>query len=182
VSRAPYYLMPDINTHTITTPLKNGGYYVLTPMTSGLFVADDLRDGVSVTKLLTTSDKAFSKVAGYEMTTYEKETGDVDGPFALAVAITDTSAEEKAQIVWIATNDFLSDSLYSTGNGDVFLNAINWMCEGGSSVSIRAKELTTEYLTLSTGEISSTSTIIVGIVPVCYLLIGICIWIRRKRG
>ena len=182
VSRAPYYLMPDISTHTITTPLKDGGYYVLTPMTSGLLVAEDLRDGVSVTKLLTTSDKAYSKLAGYEMTTYEKEDGDIDGPFALAVAITDSSAGDGAQIVWIATDGFLSDNMYSTGNGDVFLNAINWMCEGGSSVSIRAKELTTEYLTLSAGEISSTSTMIVGIIPACYLLIGICIWIRRKRG
>ena len=110
------------------------------------------------------------------------EDGDIDGPFALAVAITDTSADEETQIVWIANDSFLSDNMYSAGNGDVFLNAINWMCEGGSSVSIRAKELTEEYLTLSAREISSTSTMIVGVIPACYLLIGVCIWIRRKRG
>ena len=36
---------------------------------------------------MTTSESAFSKTAGYDLTTYEKEDGDVDGPFALAVAI-----------------------------------------------------------------------------------------------
>lgn len=33
----------------------------------------------TVTELLTTSDGAFSKVAGYDLTTYEKEDGDIDG-------------------------------------------------------------------------------------------------------
>ena len=33
------------------------------------------------------SDSSFSKVAGYEMTTYDKEEGDIDGPFAVAVSV-----------------------------------------------------------------------------------------------
>ena len=39
-----------------------------------------------MTSLLTTSDAAFSKLAGYDMTTYEKEEGDIDGPFSLGVS------------------------------------------------------------------------------------------------
>lgn len=44
-------------------------------------------DAEGVTELLTTSDEAFSKTAGYDLATYEKEDGDIDGPFALAVSI-----------------------------------------------------------------------------------------------
>ncbi len=38
--------------------------------------------GSAVTVLLSTSEEAFSKSAGYQLTSYEKEEG-VDGPFAV---------------------------------------------------------------------------------------------------
>ena len=47
-----------------------------------------------MTALLTTSDSAYSKAAGYDLTTYDREEGDLDGPFALAVAITDQVSDE----------------------------------------------------------------------------------------
>lgn len=71
----PYFLLPDIASHAITTPLTDGGYRVLLPISQGLTVAVDLRDTLSVTKLLTTSSSAFAKAAGYDLTTYEKEEG-----------------------------------------------------------------------------------------------------------
>ena len=74
----PYFLLPDIASHAITTPLTDGGYRVLLPISQGLTVADDLRDTLSVTKLLTTSSSAFAKAAGYDLTTYEKEEEDVN--------------------------------------------------------------------------------------------------------
>ncbi len=55
--------------------------------------------GATVTELLTTSDQAFSKTAGLEIETYDKEDGDVDGPFALAVSIEDASG---GQLAWFA--------------------------------------------------------------------------------
>ena len=41
----------------------------------------------TVTPLMTTSDSAFSKIAGYSLDTYEKEEGDIEGPFTLGVSI-----------------------------------------------------------------------------------------------
>ena len=87
--RYPYYLLPTINSHAITSPLRDGGYYVLLSIAQGLTVSDNLPDGVSVTQLLTTSASAFSKqIDDGTLTTFDKEEGDVDGPFALAVAVT----------------------------------------------------------------------------------------------
>ena len=48
---------------------------MLLPISQGLTVAEDLRDTLSVTKLLTTSSSAFAKAAGYELTTYERRMG-----------------------------------------------------------------------------------------------------------
>jgi ABC-2 type transport system permease protein len=90
-SGEPYYLLPNLGAHEITTPLADEGYRILLPVAQGLTVGSELRDGLAVSELLATSDQAYSKIAGYALQTYEKEDGDNDGPFALGVAVTDTN-------------------------------------------------------------------------------------------
>ena len=70
-----------------TDPLLDESYYAIVPIARGLEVGNTDKD-VNVTSLLTTSDEAYSKAAGYNLTTYDKEDGDTDGPFALGVDIT----------------------------------------------------------------------------------------------
>lgn len=100
---SPLNLLPEYGSHEITSPLSSGGYFMCLPLAQGLVVGEAPRDGVSVTELLTTSDEAFSKLSGYSMSTYEKEEGDLDGPFALAVAITETLDDVETQIIWVSS-------------------------------------------------------------------------------
>ncbi len=183
---APYYLLPEIEYHTITSPLSENGYYVLLPIAQGLTVDTAPRDTVSVTELLTTSASSFSKLAGYNLTTYEKEAGDIDGPFALAVAVTETIDDEaETNIVWVSSASMLDDQTnmqVSGGNLDLFLNSLSWMCEPeASSISIHAKSLSYEYLTIDSGTASMLTILIIGVIPIAYLGAGIYIWVRRKR-
>lgn len=83
---SPVYLLPNLESHTITSPLQEGGYYILMALAQGLKLEEFPREGLSVSPLLTTSDEAYSKLAGYGMETYQKEEGDEAGPFALAAA------------------------------------------------------------------------------------------------
>jgi ABC-2 type transport system permease protein len=182
----PFCLLPNLSSHDITDPLSENGYYVLLPVAQGLTVTDDLRDGLSVTQLLTTSSSAFSKIAGYSLSTYEKEDGDVDGPFALAVAVTETLDDDlETRIVWVSSGTLLDESyneMVSGGNQDFFLNSLNWMCQQDeSSLSIHAKSLSYEYLTMSSSVASSLTIFVVALIPLIYLGIGISIWVRRKR-
>ena len=182
----PYYLLADIGSHDITEPLISGGYYILLPLAQGLTVTQAQSDTVSVTELLSTSSSAFSKLAGYELTTYEKEDGDVDGPFALSVFITDDiSDEEQTQILWISSGALLDDSvneMVSGANQDFFLNALGFICDQDeSSISIHSKSLSAEYLTVSSASASLLSILMVGIIPAIFLAVGVVIWIKRKR-
>ena len=183
---APYYLLPDLNSHSITDSLISGGYYVLLPIAQSLTVNDTLPENVTVTELLTTSDKAFSKLDGYDLSTYEYEDGDLNGPFALAVAATETIDDGiTGDVVWISSAaivDEQSNSQVSGGNQDFFLNVLGYLCEPEeSSLSIHAKSMTTEYLTMSSGTSAVLSLIVVGLVPIAYLAVGLVIWFRRKR-
>ena len=182
----PYFLLPDIASHAITTPLTEGGYRVLLPIAQGLTVADDLRDTLSVTKLLTTSSSAFAKAAGYDLTTYEKEEGDVNGPFALAVAISDTVDDGiTGDIVWVSSAALVDDQTntqVSGGNQDFFLNALGYLCQAEqSSLSIHAKSLSSDTLTMDSAAVSALTVAVVGVIPAAVITLGIVIWIRRKR-
>lgn len=182
----PYYLLPEINTHTVTTPLLENGYSVLLPIAQGLTVSQDLPDNISVTELLTTSDSAFSKSAGYGLNTYEKEEGDQDGPFALAVLASETLDDGiYSDVIWVSSTALLdsqTNEMVSGGNQDLFLNMLHYLCQSeDSSITIHAKSLSTEYLTIDSSTASLLATLFIGLVPAAYLVVGILIWFRRKR-
>lgn len=80
--QAPFALLPDLASSAITDSLIDERYFPILPLSLGLTVGEDT-NGATVTPLLTTSDASYSKLAGYELDTYDKEEGDLDGPFTL---------------------------------------------------------------------------------------------------
>lgn len=179
-----HYLLPKISTHTITEPLSGGNYYILMPVAQGLVVSDDLRDGLDVNQLLTTSDSSYSKLAGYNMTTYDKESGDIDGPFALGVAVSEDVGSKETQIVWLTTSMMFDDNIdqmVSGANTDLLLNSLGWMCERENSISIHAKSLDSEQLVVSSAAASRWSVILVGVLPLLVILSGVAVVVGRKR-
>lgn len=183
---SPVYLLPDIQSHTITAPLVDGGYYIFLALSQGLLLDEDTGEDLVVESLLTTSDQAYSKAAGYGMETYSWEEGDTKGPFSLAAAATKTLDEGKeSHVIWIASTSLLDDQYnqqVSGANQDFFLNCVGWTCEGEESgMSIHAKTMTTEYLTISASTASLLTLLLVAVVPGCYLAFGLRVWIRRKR-
>lgn len=175
---APYVLMPDIESSDITDPLTEASSHVIVPIAQGLTVGS----GSGATALLTTSDDAVSKAAGYAMTTYDKEDGDTDGPFTLAVSIEDSAAGGK--IVWVSTDHLLDDmyNSYSSGaNLDFVMNSLSWMIGENDAVSIRAKSLNNSYLTISSSSATVLKVVMMGVIPACFLLLGIDELLRRRR-
>ena len=175
---APYVLMPDIESSDITDPLTEASSHVIVPIAQGLTVGS----GSGATALLTTSDDAVSKAAGYAMTTYDKEDGDTDGPFTLAISIEDSAAGGK--IVWVSTDHLLDDmyNSYSSGaNLDFVMNSLSWMIGENDAVSIRAKSLNNSYLTISSSSATVLKVVMMGVIPACFLLLGIDELLRRRR-
>lgn len=180
--RTPYVLLPDIADSDITTPLLEENYYAIMPIAQGLTVKEDTGTA-SVTALLTTSEASFSKVDGYALDSFEKEEGDVDGPFALAVSV---EAENEGKVIWFASSQFLDEmyNAYSSGaNLDLAMNAISSMIGENEAVAIRSKSLNYNYLTISDSTSSFLKTIMIAIFPLAYLGIGIWVIVgRRKRN
>ncbi|XCP85936.1 GldG family protein [Roseburia hominis] len=177
----PYILMPNICSDEITDPLIEEKYHAIVPISKGLTVGET-PDGVTVTELLTTSDESYSKKAGYNLTSYEKEEGDVDGPFALAVSIENAN---EGQVVWIASSHFVDDMYneYSSGaNLDLVMNAVSSMVGESDAVSIRSKSLKYSYLTISDSTASLLKFVMIGVFPLLYLMTGIGVTLKRRKN
>ena len=178
--QAPYVLIPDMTSNEITDSLIEENYFPIMPISSGL-ILEETADSEGVTKLLTTSDSAFSKIDGYGLSTYEKEEGDIEGPFAVAVTI-DSSNDGK--LIWFASSSFLDDTYnaYSSGaNVDMAMNALSSMLGETKAMVIRSKSLNYNYLTISDSTSSLLKATMIGIFPLVYLGIGIYVIVRRRR-
>lgn len=181
----PYILLPDMNSSDITDSLIEENYYPIMPISSGLTLTGDAdtedTDTGAVTELLTTSALSFSKAAGYDISTYEREEGDTDGPFALAVSISSTGG---GRIVWFASSYFLEDmyNAYSSGaNVDMAMNALSGLIGESEAIAIRSKSLNYNYLTISDSTASLLKVTMIGVFPLAYLGIGIWMVLRRRR-
>ena len=179
--QVPYILLPDMNSHGITDSLIEENYLAIMPIAQGLTVSAD-GEGSGVTSLLTTSAASFSKAAGYDLDTYEKEEGDIDGPFALAVSI---DCGNGGQIVWFSSSAFLDDmyNAYSSGaNGDLAMNAVSSLIGESEAMAIRSKSLNYNYLTINDAVSSLLQVVMIGVFPLLYLGIGIWVVLKRRRA
>lgn len=175
----PYILIPDMGESTITDPLAEDRYYAMLPIAQGLVTSGSARG--TVTELLTTSDAAFSKLAGFELDTYEKEEGDIDGPFALAVDIEDTGGGE---LIWFSASALLEDiyNAYSSGaNSDLVMNSLAKLMGEREALAICSKSLNYNYLTISEQSSATLKVVMIGLVPLIYLGIGIAVAVHRRR-
>ena len=181
----PYYLMPDLESHSITQPLISGGYYVLLPIAQAVTIGSGLPDTVDVTSLLKTSSRAYAKLEGLTSSTYQKETGDLDGPFSLAAASELTLDDGlTSRLVWVGYTGILdeqADTRVSGGNQDFFLNALSWLAGQEDNISIHPKSLENEYLTMSDATANVLAVLVLAVIPGLTLAVGASIAIRRKR-
>lgn len=176
-----YYLLPDYGTPSESTALD--GVDAVSPVL--LRMAQGIRqeevDDVLSEALLTTSDVAYSKTAGYEMETTDREEGDLDGPFTLAAyAVNDRT---NAEVIWVGCGYVDDESLYSAapGNRTFLLGCAASLTGQSSSILIESKALEADRLTIPSGTASTLGLVFVILLPAALLVTGAAVTIARRR-
>ena len=119
-------------------------------------------------------------------TAHFDEGTDIKGPLSVAAAISgkrkDSKATRETRIVAFGTSQFASNQ-YSRygGNLDFFLNAVSWAIEDESMISIRSKEEEAGRIELSQNQGLAIFWIAVILAPLIIAILGIIIWVRRKK-
>ena len=176
-----YYLLPDYAAPTESTALDglDTGAPVLLQMAQGIAITP--ADGITAEPLLTTSAAAYSKAAGYNMTTTDKEEGDLDGPFDLAVwAEADGTG---AQVIWVGCSNMDDDLLYQSipGNCDFLVGCAASLTGQSSDILIESKALEADQLVIPARTAAAVGLVFLALVPVGLLIAGAVVTIRRRR-
>lgn len=196
----------EFGRHPITDGLTSA---VIFPLAQPLSVADTLPDGVRVETLALSSESSWAETSREELesgTVEPTEGRDPPGPLPLAVVITaETSASDRQEagggetpaepqpetgtplletrIVAFGDSDFARNAYIGwAGNGDLALNAINWLAEEDDLVAVRAKDPQLAPLMLTTAQAQMLFMLAVALMPMTAIITGIMVYMNRKNA
>lgn len=181
--QSPVYLLPEVAYDSLTGGVYGSDYdYVMMPYAQRIAIEE--KEGVEVTTLLTTSDQSYTKTGLNESDSLEKSDTDLQGSFAVGVKAVKTQEAGDAQLILYTSQLLFTDvtNQYTMNNNlKLFTNAVSAMTGETESVSIPVKTFETSYLTIPSSAAIRYGILFMGVLPVGLLVIGIVIWIRRRK-
>ena len=188
----------------ITRDLVSMQLMTLLPLATSVAPSEQPPEGVSVTGLMQTSDRAWlekdPQVAQFD------EGVDTKGPLSLAVAVEGSlspaaesqegseqpadagddkagESQSKTRLVVIGNVNFAANDLSgepAIGNRDLFLNSVSWLVEEEDMISIRAKEPQVRTVFLSNEQANFVFFTSVIFLPLAVLAVGGVVWWNRR--
>ncbi len=146
----------------------------------------------NVTPLLTTLEHSWTEIGEIEgEISFDSNNDERAGPLEIGVALTravpvetdvDEASAPEQRVVVIGDGDFLSNTyLGNPGNLGLGLNIVRWLSHDDATIEIRVNPAPDTTLVL--GKVAQ-AVIAIGFligIPLLLLLLGIGIWLRRRR-
>ena len=166
------YIYPTVSSHDSVSYISQQNIPVLLADTHAIISSD--MNGVTVTPLFTTSDKAYSVVSGAK--------GEADQKNLAVVA----EMSEVGKLLWIASGGLLNDSLITYTNGGnfyAFFTATSWLTGNYTSSlpEIPGIELSEPTITTTATDANVWGVILIFVIPGAVLGGGVAYWLWRRR-
>jgi ABC-type uncharacterized transport system involved in gliding motility auxiliary subunit len=138
--------------------------------------------GITVQKLLKTTQSSWAETDVKNPRAQFNEGKDLAGPVSIAAVSGKETGGNKSRLVIFGDSDFANNSYFKVqGNGDLFMNTVNWLAEEEDLISIRAKQPEDRRVFLTAKQASMVMYTTVIFMPLAALLAGIGIYIKRER-
>jgi ABC-type uncharacterized transport system involved in gliding motility auxiliary subunit len=190
----PLAVIPIYAGHDITKDLEQNKVAMVMPASRSMAEIKNNREGVSITKLIHTAgstawgERDLNSIKARKPE-YNKDI-DTEAPctlgFAVSYWIKASKAEKKEaeemRMVVIGDSDFASNKVVPVqGNRDFFVNSINWLVKEKGKISIRAKSADIKRIDLSRNQRNFVFITSVIITPLIVLVVGVVVWIKRRK-
>jgi ABC-type uncharacterized transport system involved in gliding motility auxiliary subunit len=200
------YTMPVITEYDDSPITRGFRYATFFPYARPVEPADTKPEGAVVSPLGKTSPNSWAEMNLEEemklkRVSLEKDR-DRQGPITLAVTVTlpakdapedagagkpaaaepGTNAPKKeARLAVFGDSEFAANQYYNlSGNGNLFLNAVNWLTEETDLISILPKTSSPRTLQLTPSQGRLILFFSVLILPLAVLVLGVSVWLRRR--
>lgn len=189
----PALVVPEVKSHAVTNIVTEANGTLMLPNVQSIVELEDKKDTIEITTLLSTSAESYLKAVPEDSESTSKQEGDAEGPFSLAVAITDSEKSEeeedglgevKTKIVLFSSSAPADVNIYAQVtpyNASLLLDTLGWMCEMEDSIFIASKSLAVEYLTLTSSQVNLWRNVFLFALPTVVIGAGLYVTYRRKR-
>lgn len=169
-------LVVDYGDSPITKNLQRGMTFF--PLARTVSIADKAKSDPQDTELLMTSARSFTIPKLQREVQFNPKTA---GPLSLGVAASPKPNDKGARLIVIGDSDFAENQWFDLQhNGDLFLNAVDWLAQDENLISIRPKSATNRRITLTEGQMAAVRSIALFLLPGIVILLGIAIWWKRR--
>lgn len=174
--------------HPITRDIDVATFF---PMARSVRISTDDIPGVTVQYLAQTGQSAWGETDLERIKQGQAVRSDDDstGPISIALVATrktgDAASEDAggtSQVVVFGDSDFADNSAFRiSGNGDLFLNVINYLAEEKDLIAIRSKQALGNpvFLTASQGRLIFLVSVL--LLPLGVMGFGVSIFVRRRN-
>lgn len=161
--------------HAIT---KGFGVMSFFPYTSSVIPMAE-KDGWIITELAKTSANSWADVEYASGAVSFDESADIQGPVTVAVI----AKKNKSVAAIFGDSDFAKNAYFNQqGNGNFFLNTINFLAEEEDLISIRPKQPQDRRLTLTQADVSTIFYLVVITIPLLLVILGVVVFLKRNRA
>ena len=174
----------QIGQHPITQNLTQN-YFVILPQARSIGLGAQL-ENISLTPIILTTDQSWGETELVSGTTpqFDPEK-DTPGPLNLAAA--GENAVTTGRVVVFGNSLYASDQFFDAyGNGNMFINSVDWAAEQENLINITPRNQTPRTLDinrLTQGKLIIMTLLAVIVLPGLVVFAGISSWLsRRKRG
>jgi len=182
----PFMLLPALELHEITKSLRSNDMAVLFPFAQAIERTELKKKNIRHERLVFSTRDSYGKSAFGNLASLEKLRTDPEGPFTLAVAVTDPEGEGRPQetrLVAIGSYRFFTQPFFTTtpGNSELFVNSINWLANREEALIIQPKDLVRFPLVMSNREKTLWALLVVFLMPLAAFTSGFLVWIKRRH-
>jgi ABC-type uncharacterized transport system involved in gliding motility auxiliary subunit len=181
-SQEPLYAVSvSAGQHPITTNLTSN-YIVILPQARSITISSAM-DGVIQSGLLFTSQNSWGEVnfTNAEGTQISFDPEDLPGPLTMAAA--GENSNSQGRVVVFGDSDFATDQNFNAyGNGNIFVNSVDWAAEQEDLINITPNTPTTRTFIPPTQ--IQLLVIMLGTIlciPGLVVMAGVFTWLARRR-
>lgn len=171
--------VPIIQTYDVNHAITKGfGVMSFFPYTSSVTPMSE-KDGWEITELAKTSENSWADADYSSGAVSFDQNSDIQGPVTVAAI----AKKNESVAAIFGDSDFAKNAyLGQQGNGNLFLNTINFLAEEEDLISIRPKQPQDSRLTLTQADVTSIFYLVVIAIPLLLVILGVVVFLKRNRA
>ena len=188
---SPAYIVADIVDDTVCDDLEiTDTTYIMMPQTRVLEKLFDSSDYRTSTVILQSSASSYAKEYSTDTNfdTFDKQDGDVDGPFPVGILTkygqTTGGVSRSSKLLVLSSLFMSSDAVFdiaALSNKPFFLETINYMNPVANTLTIESRDYYSENLTILSSQANVVFWILIVVIPAVVLILGLVVWLRRRH-